>query len=118
VEYALESGEARSLEDLGRAEGVTGRRIAQILLLLQLAPEIIEALDVPAADLPSGITERRLREVARLRGREEQRRAWRRMVGCGAQSVKQERAPSAKASSDHLYGSIPVVGGPAAHKEV
>jgi hypothetical protein len=77
----LEAGEARSLEDLGRAEGVTGRRIAQILLLLQLAPEIVEAVDVPAADLPPGVTERRLREVARLRGREEQVGAWGRLRG-------------------------------------
>ena len=76
----LESGEARSLEDLGRAEGVTGRRISQILRLLQLAPEIIEAVDVPAEELPAGVTERRLREVAKLWGREEQMAAWRRCL--------------------------------------
>ena len=73
---AMEAGEYRSLEELGRAEGVTGRRIAQILQLLQLEPEIIEAVDVPAEDLPKGVTDRRLREVAKLRGREEQMAAW------------------------------------------
>ncbi len=75
----LESGEVRSLEDLGRTEGVTGRRVAQILLLLQLVPEIIKAVDVPATKLPTGVTERRLREVARLRGREEQTAVWRKL---------------------------------------
>ena len=73
---AMEAGEYRSLEELGRAEGVTGRRIAQILQLLQLEPEIIEAVDVPAEELPKGVTDRRLREVAKLRGREEQMAAW------------------------------------------
>ena len=43
----LDAGVVRSLEELGRAEGVTGNRIGQVLLLLHLAPEIIEVLDVP-----------------------------------------------------------------------
>lgn len=79
----LEAGEVRSLEDLGRAEGVTGRRISQILSLLQLAPEIIEAVDVPADDLPDGVTERRLREVARLRDQQAQVKAWDTLAGVG-----------------------------------
>ena len=77
----LESGEARSLEAIGRAEGVTGRRIAQIVALLQLAPEIIEAVDVPVEELPAGVTERKLRAVVKLRTREEQVAAWEGLVG-------------------------------------
>jgi len=73
---AMEAGQFESLEALGRAEGVTGARIRQILLLLQLEPEIIAAVDVPAAELPKGVTDRRLRAVAKLRGRKAQMIAW------------------------------------------
>jgi transcriptional regulator with XRE-family HTH domain len=72
----LESGEARSLGEIGRAEGVSGVRIGQIVGLLHLAPEIIAAVDVPAKELPVGVSERKLRGVARLRDRGEQLRAW------------------------------------------
>lgn len=72
----LESGKARSLEEIGRAEGVTGARIRQIVQLLHLAPEIVSAVDVPAEDLPAGVSERTLRKLGRMRTWEEQRAAW------------------------------------------
>ncbi len=77
----LDAGEYRSLNELGRAEGVTGNRIAQVLRLLQLDPEIIAQVDVRAEDLPPGVTDRRLRQVAKLRTREEQMAAWETLVG-------------------------------------
>lgn len=48
----------------------------QVLLLLQLEPEIIAAVDVPAAKLPKEVTDRRLRAVAKLRRRKVQMVAW------------------------------------------
>ena len=51
---ALEAGTFESLEELGRSEGVTGRRIAHLLQLLQLDLEIIEVVDVPADQLRCG----------------------------------------------------------------
>ena len=88
---AMDAGEYRSLEDLGRAEGVTGRRIAHLLQLLQLDLEIIEAVDVPADQLPNGVTERRLREVAKQRGREAQLAAWAALVGPGIRGLSNDR---------------------------
>jgi len=79
----MESGEHRSLHELGRVEGVTGNRIAQVLRLLQLDPEIIALVDVVPEDLPEGVTEKKLRRVAGLRTREEQLAAWGALVGGG-----------------------------------
>lgn len=76
----MEVGAFESLEELGRAEGVTGARIRQILLLLQLEPEIIAAVDVPVEVLPKGVTDRRLRAVAKVRGRAAQLEAWEELV--------------------------------------
>lgn len=72
----MTAGEARSLAEVGRIEGVTGQRIAQLLSLLQLAPEILAEVDRPADELPAGITEKRLRAVAKLRDRQVQLAAW------------------------------------------
>jgi len=77
----LEAGEHRSLNALGRAEGVTGNRVAQVLRLLQLDPEIIAQVDVAPGELPEGITEKKLRRVAGLRSREAQLAAWAVLVG-------------------------------------
>ena len=51
-EAALASGEVSSLAELGRREGLTGGRIAQLLNLLHLAPEILVVVDVPNEELP------------------------------------------------------------------
>jgi hypothetical protein len=72
----LESGEARSLEAIGRGEGVTGVRIGQIMALLHLAPAIIDLVDVPVGEMSVRVSERQLRQVAKVRNHEEQLRAW------------------------------------------
>ena len=63
----LDGGEAESYAKVGEREGVSGDRVGQLLLLLHLAPGIIDLVDVPAQDVPSGVTELRLRRIARLR---------------------------------------------------
>jgi len=63
----LEREPSLSLAEIGRREGCSGARVSQVLLMLQLAPEIIDRVDVPAPDLPEGVTERRLRKLARCR---------------------------------------------------
>lgn len=70
----LDSGEMESRVEIGRAEGVTGARVSQVLLFLHLAPEIVAVLDVPAADVPAGVGVRQVREIARLRSQDAQRR--------------------------------------------
>ncbi len=70
----LDSGEMESLAEIGRAEGVSGARVSQVLLFLHLAWEIVAALDVPAAEVPAGVGVRAVREIARLRSQDAQRR--------------------------------------------
>ncbi len=70
----LESGQATSLRDLGLQEGITGARVCQILNLLDLAPEIVERVDVPFEELPPGINVTRLREIAAVSEPDEQLR--------------------------------------------
>ena len=80
----LESGEARSLEAVGRGEGVTGVRIGQIVALLHLAPAIIDLVDLPVAEMTVSVSERQLRRVAKVRGQREQVAAWRRLLATGS----------------------------------
>jgi len=84
----MASGEVRSLADVGRVEGVTGQRIAQILGLLQLIPEILTEVDRPADELPAGVTEKRLRAVAKLRDRSSQLAAWEKLQSELSHAVK------------------------------
>ena len=70
----LDSGEMESLVEIGRAEGVSGARVSQVLLFLHLAPEISAVLDVPAGEVPAGVGVKAMREIARLRSQEAQRR--------------------------------------------
>lgn len=72
----LESGDAGSYAAIGRQEGISGARVGQIVLLLHLDPEILAQVDVPAEELPAGVSERKLRAVARLKTREEQLEAF------------------------------------------
>jgi hypothetical protein len=71
----LDAGEVRSLDELGRREGLSGDHVSQILCLLHLAPDIVEVVDRPA-DGPSGVTYRELRRIARLGDPTAQRRAF------------------------------------------
>ena len=76
----LDSGQAKSLRDLGRQEGISGARVCQILNVLELAPEIVEQVDVPFEQLPPGINVTRLREIAASQDRDEQCRRFRRAL--------------------------------------
>ncbi|MCB9685990.1 MAG: hypothetical protein H6738_02820 [Alphaproteobacteria bacterium] len=80
----LDSGEFRSLEEIGQAEGLTGGRVAQLLNLLHLVPEIIEVVDVAAERVPAGVSERKLRAIARLQDHDEQVWAFRALRQTGA----------------------------------
>jgi len=76
----LDSGEARSMEAIARAEGISGTRVRQITLLLQLPPRVLEQVDVVADSLPPNLTERSLRRVASARSRRQQATMWRALL--------------------------------------
>ena len=63
----LESGEAPSMEAIAQREGISNTRFRQVLMLLQLPPEMVERVDVPAGELPSGHREKELRRLASRR---------------------------------------------------
>lgn len=73
------SGEYRTLDELGAAEGVSASRVSQLLNLLLLAPEVIAALDVPKEMAPR-LAEREVRKIARIVDQGEQRVVFGRMV--------------------------------------
>ena len=60
----LESGEAPSMEAIAQREGISSTRVRQVLTLLQLPPEMVERVDVPAGELPNGLREKDLRRLA------------------------------------------------------
>jgi hypothetical protein len=76
----LDEGEAESYAEVGEREGVSADRVGQLLLLLHLAPGIIEMVDVSAAEVPRGVTELELRRIARLREPSDQWRAFHALV--------------------------------------
>ena len=63
----LESGEAPSMEAIARAEGISSTRVRQILMLLQLPPEVTVRVDGPRGEIPSNMTEKSLRDLAQTR---------------------------------------------------
>ena len=81
---ALDSGQFRSLAELAQAEGLTRHRVAQVLDLLTLPPEIQAALDAPFEELPAGITQKEVMAVARVLGVEAQREMSARWTRSGA----------------------------------
>ena len=81
----LDGGAADSYAEVGENEGVSADRVGQLLLLLHLAQGIIEMVDVPAADVPKGVTELELRKIARLREPSDQWRAFHALMDDGAQ---------------------------------
>ena len=63
----LDDGTHASLASIGRAEGISGPRVGQLLSLLHLAPEIVAVLEQPREALPKGLTRKAVREIARVR---------------------------------------------------
>ncbi len=72
----LDDGTQPSLASIGRAEGISGTRVGQLLALLHLAPEIVMVLERPREELPRGLTRRAVRDIARLRDQGAQRAAF------------------------------------------
>jgi len=72
----LEKHEAFTYAEIGRLEGVSGGRVAQLVLLLHLDPRIIAQVDVPPERLPPGVTEQAMRRIAWMKDGEEQLRAF------------------------------------------
>ena len=72
----LKSGEAPSMELVARAEGISSTRVRQVLMMLQLPPDVVEQVDVPHITLPNEVTEKRLRRIAAVRDRSAQTATW------------------------------------------
>jgi hypothetical protein len=72
----LDDGTHGSLASIGRAEGISGPRVGQLLSLLHLAPEIVAVLEQPREALPKGLTRKALREIAHMRDENAQRAAF------------------------------------------
>jgi len=77
----LDAGEARSVAALARQVKVSRHQVGRVLDLLTLPPEVQAALDVPAEELPAGVTQAKVKGLARLEGAAAQRAAWAEMVG-------------------------------------
>ncbi len=68
----LGAGECTSRADLARKLGVTRARVTQVLGLLELTPEVVEALAALGDPLPKRIvTKRALRSLLNLPAREQ-----------------------------------------------
>jgi len=87
-------GEVRDYADLARLGYVTRARITQIMNLLNLAPNIQEAILSCEMDSP-GIQERQLRSVASQVLWQEQRRLWR--------TINQPRSLSTSATASEIH---------------
>jgi len=72
----LDDGTHVSLASLGRAEGISGTRVGQLLALLHLAPEIVAVLEQPKEELPSGLSGKAVRAITHIRGEKAQRAAF------------------------------------------
>ena len=77
---ALATKRVKSIAALGRSEGVSGSRVGQIMVLLYLAPDIIEQLESTDESLP-GVTVKELRRIARIRDQERQRKEFEELLG-------------------------------------
>lgn len=81
-QHLLDTGEAASRTDLGRREGISHERVSEIMDVLRLAPEILEHIDRLAPDAAAGaITQKQLRQLARIADHDDQLAMFRRIVG-------------------------------------
>ncbi len=72
LQALVESGRFSSIRALARHHGLSGTRVSQLLGLLDLAPDIFEAIEAAGEDL--GITEKELRKEERVQVREWRKR--------------------------------------------
>ena len=74
---ALDSGEVSSQSELAQNLGVSRARVSQVLRLLQLSPEVVNAIADLGDSLPGRIvTERSLRPMANLPAEEQESRMY------------------------------------------
>lgn len=84
---ALASKKVKSISALARAEGLSGGRLGQVMVLLYLAPDIIEQVEGAAEPLP-GVNQHELLRIARIRDQDRQRREFAELLARGgARSV-------------------------------
>ena len=72
----LDSGVHRSFATLAEAHGVTPQWVALNLALLEMAPDVVAALDVDADQIPAVVTQRKVRAIAKLPTHAAQREAF------------------------------------------
>ena len=78
----IAAGEVKNAAELARRYGVTRARVSQLLGLLRLAPEILSYIDgLSGTEGALHLTARRLRDIAILDNRDEQRARFRDLVG-------------------------------------
>lgn len=82
----LDTGAYPSIRALGREVGITGERVAQLLNLLQLAPDFIEMLEGPG---PYSLDSKQVRKLAAIRGWEGQRGVLKTLVSAEPGSPQQ-----------------------------
>jgi hypothetical protein len=78
LQALVESGRFSSVRALARHAGLSGTRVSQLLGLLDLAPEILAAIEA-AGEQELGVTEKALRVIARMEERV-QVREWRQLM--------------------------------------
>jgi hypothetical protein len=81
LEALVRSGEVRDYVELGRLRNVSSARIAQIVILGQLAPDIQEYVLFLSAEHTGLIGERQLREIAREPRWDRQRARFQQLLG-------------------------------------
>lgn len=81
-QYLIDTREVANRTDLGRREGISRERVTQIMDVLRLAPEILEHIERLAPDSNAGaITQKQLRQLARLADQDQQVALFRRTIG-------------------------------------
>jgi hypothetical protein len=99
----LRTGEASETIELARRGHVTQPRMSQIMALNQLAPDIQEALlNLPATKGKPEIHEKRLRPLAAMLRWDDQREAWREVVGIlrSREKLNSRDAPTVESKDD------------------
>ena len=78
----LVSGKAKNQSDIARREGISRVRVAQVMWLLRLAPEIRErVLAMPQTTRRQVISERALRPIAHLQDVADQKTRFQELIG-------------------------------------
>ena len=106
----VDSGEVRDYADLARLGYVTRARITQLMNLLNLAPDIQEAILLVPATIKGrdAVSERGLRSLTVIVSWPRQRRAWRELFAPAAISVI-HKSPAKDDSVQHPLQRLPSI---------